>query len=184
MADILIRLIHGSERMAMAGPLKDIVATMFNWDREMLEGRTIESRQERMKPDARWDHLAGHGIFKDVISNGISPILVLQRLGTDLIRHHIHDDFWLDLMRIRAKASTSPAIIIPDIRFPNELAACDITICITRPIHDGIDLASLHISEVAHLDHHFDFTITNDGSIQDLEAKVIHDILPGIQEHM
>ena len=31
---------HGFKRMSFAGTLKDAVAVIFNWDRELLEGST------------------------------------------------------------------------------------------------------------------------------------------------
>ena len=42
---------HGYRRDSFAKSLKDAVSSMFNWDRESLEGKTDESRQWREQPD-------------------------------------------------------------------------------------------------------------------------------------
>lgn len=176
LANILAKMLPGSIRTSMASPLKDMVSIMFDWDRETIEGSTPSSRVERMKPDPRWNHLAGHGIFQH--DQAITPVLALQRVGTELVRNHVDQDFWLSLMKIRAKSSGAKVIIISDIRFPNELQACDITVRVVRPSLQYPDMASMHISETAHLNHSFDTTVVNDGSIQDLESKVRDLVLP------
>ena len=42
------------EYLSFAARLKDMVAVLFNWDREMLEGKTEKSRAWRMEPDPFW----------------------------------------------------------------------------------------------------------------------------------
>ena len=49
-ADILVEE-HKFEKISFADKLKDGVATVFNWDRSMLEGDTKESREWREKVD-------------------------------------------------------------------------------------------------------------------------------------
>jgi len=45
---------HNFKKDSFAKSLKDAVSSMFNWDREMLEGKTEESRAWREKPDTFW----------------------------------------------------------------------------------------------------------------------------------
>lgn len=45
---------NGYTRMSFATNLKDSVAAIFGWDREMLEGSTKESRKIREEPDQYW----------------------------------------------------------------------------------------------------------------------------------
>ena len=52
-ADRLVQK-HGFQRDSFAKSLKDAVASIFGWDREMLEGQTKESRQWREQPDKFW----------------------------------------------------------------------------------------------------------------------------------
>lgn len=43
-ADILVRD-HGFKKLSFADALKDAVATIFGWERHLLEGDTDESRE-------------------------------------------------------------------------------------------------------------------------------------------
>ena len=45
-------MVNGYQKDSFAAPLKDAVAQIFSWDRNMLEGSTTESRQWREQPDA------------------------------------------------------------------------------------------------------------------------------------
>ena len=45
---------HGYIKDSFAKSLKDAVASMFNWDRDMLEGDTESSRHWREQPDRFW----------------------------------------------------------------------------------------------------------------------------------
>ena len=46
--------IYGFKRDSFASTLKDAVAAVFGWNRELLEGRTTESRQWRETVDPWW----------------------------------------------------------------------------------------------------------------------------------
>ena len=52
-ADYLIRF-HGFKKLSYAGTLKDTVAAVFGWDRELLEGTTQSSRAWREQVDEWW----------------------------------------------------------------------------------------------------------------------------------
>ena len=45
---------QGFKRDSFAGALKDAVATVFGWDRELLEGLTPEARAWREQVDLWW----------------------------------------------------------------------------------------------------------------------------------
>ena len=49
-ADYLVNT-HDFRRISFAGTLKDAVSAIFGWDRELLEGRTRESREWREQID-------------------------------------------------------------------------------------------------------------------------------------
>ena len=49
-ADYLVNVQH-FRRVSFAGALKDAVSSVFGWNREMLEGRTQESRNWREQRD-------------------------------------------------------------------------------------------------------------------------------------
>ena len=45
---------HGYKRDSFAKSLKDATASIFGWNREMLEGKTDSSRHWREQPDKFW----------------------------------------------------------------------------------------------------------------------------------
>ena len=57
-ADYLVNF-HGFRRESFAATLKDAVANVFGWDRDMLEGRTQESRAWRETEDTWWTKRLG-----------------------------------------------------------------------------------------------------------------------------
>ena len=50
---------HGFRRDSFAGALKDAVAAVFGWDRELLEGLTTEARAWREQVDPWWAERLG-----------------------------------------------------------------------------------------------------------------------------
>jgi len=111
-ADQLIE--NNYKRMSFAGPLKDAVAAVFGWDREMLEGATKESRQWREKIDQWWAERLG--------IPELTPRWVLQQWGTEVCRSSFHDDIWIASLENKLRSHTDD-IVISDCRFPNEIAA-------------------------------------------------------------
>lgn len=112
-ADYLVN-IHGYKRESFANSLKDSVAVTFNWDREMLEGRSKQSREWREQVDEWWAERLG--------MPNLTPRWVLQYWGTEVVRHTFHDDMWIASLQYKL-ATTKDDIVITDCRFPNELKA-------------------------------------------------------------
>lgn len=103
---------HGFVRDSFAGTLKDAVARVFGWDRELLEGLTPEAREWRERVDLWWaDRLK--------ISN-LTPRWVLQHWGTEVCRQGFHDDIWIASLENRLR-KTVDNVVISDVRFPNEI---------------------------------------------------------------
>ncbi len=112
-ADILCNR-YGYKRISFAASLKDAVATVFSWDREMLEGRTAEARAAREQVDEWWS--------ARLQMQGLTPRRVLQEWGTDVLRNHFHADIWVaSLERTIMTAPADARFVITDCRFPNEL---------------------------------------------------------------
>lgn len=103
---------NGFYRVSFAETLKDAVAAIFGWDREMLEGTTDEARKIREQPDEYWSSKLGRDI---------TPRWVLQHLGTDVLRHHFHDNIWVFAAENKIRNLPHERVIITDCRFPNEL---------------------------------------------------------------
>lgn len=165
---------RGWRKMSFAATLKDAVAAIFGWPRDMLEGATVESRSWRDQVDAWW--------ARRLNIPHLTPRWVLQNIGTEVMRGHFHDDIWIAAVE-RAIENHKGPIVITDCRFPNEFRAmckygCQIYDIrrgppppwfqslrdgeITRPPVD------LHASEWAWISEHTDATIMNDGTLEEL----------------
>ena len=110
-ANILIQEC-GFSRMSFAGPLKRAVAAIFNWDFNLLEGITDESRAWREEVDEWWSNRLN-------IPN-LTPRFVLQHIGTDVMRECFHEDIWAASIESHLKSVTGN-VVLSDCRFPNEL---------------------------------------------------------------
>jgi len=110
-ADTLIAE-HDFKKISFADALKDGVATIFNWDRKMLEGDTKNSRDWREKQDDFWTSETG---------KEITPRLVLQLFGTDCMREGFFDGIWVSLVKQKILNNPTQNFVIPDVRFPNEI---------------------------------------------------------------
>jgi hypothetical protein len=105
---------HGFRRDSFAGALKDAVAHVFGWDRELLEGLTTEARAWREQVDPWWAERLG--------MPHLTPRWVLQYWGTEVCRQGFHDDIWIAALENRLRQRTGHTVI-SDVRFPNEVAA-------------------------------------------------------------
>ena len=106
--------IYGFKRDSFAGTLKDAVSAVFGWDRELLEGRTKESRAWREQVDAWWSERLN--------MPNLTPRYVLQIWGTEVARKSFHDDTWIASLENKLR-KTNNDIVISDVRFPNEILA-------------------------------------------------------------
>lgn len=104
---------YGFRRESFAGALKDAISTIFGWDRELLEGKTVEGRAWRERVDPWWADRLG--------MPDLTPRWVLQYWGTEVCRSTFHDDIWIASLENKLR-KTNENIVISDCRFPNELA--------------------------------------------------------------
>ena len=181
---------HGFRRESFANSLKDAVAHVFGWDRTMLEGRTKQAREWREQPDIWWSERLGREI---------TPRKILQLWGTEVCRKGFHDDIWIASLENKLRTSTDD-VVISDCRFPNEIKsirnAGGIVIRVKRgpepewyewaeSANRGevqnfswstskakLERAGIHASETAWVGTEFDAVLDNDGSIDDLYAKI------------
>ena len=100
---------HGYIRDSFAKSLKDAVASMFNWDRKLLEGNGEASRKWREQPDEFWSERFG---------KPVTPRWVLQYFGTEVMRGQMYDGIWVDSCLGRYKGENT---VISDTRFINEI---------------------------------------------------------------
>ncbi len=166
---------HGFVKLSFAGVIKDIAAIIFDWDRELLEGSTKESREWREKIDTWWEQKLGIKNF--------TPRYVLQNFGTDLFRNHFHPDIWVRV--VERQLLKYKNVVITDCRFSNEIKmireAGGLIINVTRGDLPTwyIDYKNnkitkpenIHLSEYVWIKESFDYEILNNGSLEDLYTK-------------
>jgi hypothetical protein len=112
-ADYLVNF-HEFRRESFASTLKDAVASVFGWDRTMLEGRTKEAREWREQVDPWW------AARLDMPT--LTPRWVLQYWGTEVCRKAFHDDIWIASLENKLRNSKDH-VVISDCRFPNEISS-------------------------------------------------------------
>jgi len=164
---------HGYQKDSFAKSLKDAVASMFNWDRAMLEGDTESSRHWREQPDRFWSEKFG---------KPVTPRWVLQYFGTEVMRGQMYDAIWVDSCMGRYKGQKT---VIADVRFPNEVkqirAHGGKIIRVKRGpdpdwfvnyVEGNIEPTGIHSSEYAWAKEEFDFTIENNDTKEELHAKI------------
>ena len=187
---------RGFIKDSFAKPLKDACAVMFGWPRDLLEGDTEESRNWREQPDDFWSEKMG---------KKFSPRLALQLLGTEAGREVFHKDIWVNSLLKRAGDKN---VVITDVRFKNELKFIQknngIVIRVKRGpepewyedaikvnkgdryigwalAKDRLKRKGIHVSETDWVGSKFDYTIENDGTLEDLGKKV-DDLLQFIKQ--
>jgi len=112
-ADYLVKE-FGFRRDSFANTLKDAVAAVFGWDRELLEGRTKEAREWREQVDPWWSNRLSMPT--------LTPRWILQNWGTEVCRNAFHNDIWIASLENKLRRSSNNTVI-SDCRFYNEVAA-------------------------------------------------------------
>lgn len=183
-ADYLVNF-HEFRRESFAGTLKDAVAAVFGWDRELLEGRTKQAREWREQVDAWWSERLN--------MPNLTPRWILQYWGTEVCRSGFHDDMWIASLENKIRNSKD-SVVISDCRFPNEISAIrkqggkivwvqrgmlpawyDLAIAANKgdPVaKEGLQEAGIHASETSWVGTEFDTVIDNNGSIEDLYKQL------------
>ena len=155
-ANIILNLDNKFSKYSLASPIKKLMNELFDWDERHADGELKEV------VDPYW---------------GISPRMVYQTFGTDFARNMIHTDIWV--MKAYKEFEKRKYIIIPDIRFPNELEILiknnknAILIHVDRPDMKEIT-ENAHISEqyTEIMKNNANFIITNNGTLGDLEVQI------------
>jgi hypothetical protein len=172
----------GYTQDSFAKPLKDAVAVIFGWDRQMLEGATPESRAWREQPCEFWSKQFGYTF---------TPRLALQLMGTEAGRNVFHQDLWVISLLNRSQGKN---VVVTDVRFKNEVKAIRDANGLVIRVRRGIDplwyttalLANggdrealvrmteigIHPSEWDWAGSPIDYIIDNDGTLEDLREKV------------
>lgn len=182
---------HGFKRISFAESLKDAIAVIFNWDRELLDGVTKVSREWRETVDPWWAERLG--------IPHLTPRWVLQQWGTEVARQGFHDDIWVAALENKIR-NIKDDIVITDCRFPNELKAIKNAGGITVRTHRGedpywlpvamrynttdeptmkemlhdllVNEYKIHASEYSSVGFKYDVHLNNDGTIDNLHEQI------------
>ena len=96
---------------------------------------------------------------------------LLQVFGTEVMRRR-DPDFWIRMMRRRIEASRFP-IIVPDIRYDNEADLIhDYGGTVVKVVRPGMQDVDTHASEAGISPSKVDWSVTNDGSLAMLHARL------------
>jgi len=183
-ADYLVNF-HEFRRDSFASTLKDAVAAVFGWDRELLEGCTKSAREWREQIDPWWAERLG--------MPDLTPRWVLQQWGTEVCRKSFHDDIWIVSLENKLRNSKDN-IVISDCRFPNEIqsiraaggkiiwvqrgnlpdwyqTALDANAGHNYAVQD-LKMRKIHASETAWVGTDFDAVVDNNGTLDQLYQQV------------
>ncbi len=173
---------YGFVQDSFASPLKDAVSKIFGWDRQMLEGATKESREWRELPDPFWSEKFGYSF---------TPRLALQLMGTEAGRDVFHKDIWVISLLHRNQGKN---VVITDVRFKNEIDLVKKNggkiIRVIRgqeptwyetaksanygnsQASEDMKALGIHLSEWDWVGQQMDYTIHNNGTLEDLTQQV------------
>jgi len=181
---------HGFKKLSFAASLKDAVAAVFGWDRNLLEGTTPEGRVWREQVDQWW--------AKKLNMPHLTPRWVLQYWGTEVCRHGFHNDIWVASLENQLR-QTKDNTVITDCRFINELDAIKnadgVTVRVSRGpdpewysdaiaynsgphnmgwalSRDRLQKAGIHASEYSSVGLTYDYVVDNNGTLIDLHSKI------------
>jgi hypothetical protein len=183
-ADYLVNF-HEFRRESFASTLKDACASVFGWDRTMLEGRTKAAREWREQVDPWW--------AERLDIPHLTPRWILQYWGTEVCRKGFHDDIWIASLENKLRNSADD-VVISDCRFPNEIKsikdAGGVIVWVKRgelpdwynlavDANNGSNVAAnelkmkkIHASETSWVGTKFDHIIDNNGSIDQLYQQI------------
>jgi len=146
-----------SKKFAFADAMKDIVADMFDIDRNTLD-------YYKNKPESV--------IFDSKITDFRK---LLQRFGSGKMKEIFGKTVWRDI--VVKQFDKDSVNIVTDFRFPEEYIKGAFTVKVDRGIKNNDE----HISEKALDDFNFDYVVDNSGSLEDLkkEVKKVADLIVG-----
>ncbi|MFS0887025.1 hypothetical protein [Aeromicrobium sp. 179-A 4D2 NHS] len=156
----------GFEKVSFAAPLKAGLYALNPW----VAGAPDENGNRRFRllqnlvDELGWEGIKASAEWKD------DSRRLQQRFGTETARETFWEDFWLDLADRHMSESPVTKFAICDARFQNEVdfirSKGGIMVNVVRP---GFGPQENHKSEQA---LECDITVTNDGSLDDLYAKI------------
>ena len=154
----LLRAAHGGRKIAFAGPLKAACASLFRLTPDQLHDPVAKETL-----DPRW---------------GRTPRQILQVVGTDLLRAQFDVDVFRKSARFGIEAALAAGetlVVVSDCRFENEAALVrelgGVVWHVRRATRGTTETA--HVSEQTLAVAPSDVVVANDGTLDDLRARVL-----------
>lgn len=124
--------IFGFDDRHLNGELKEVVSTFSSTNFKSLLLTPLKSHARELIPDHLTDedicnyfyrevalpHLIGENEPTESVTLRASPRQILQKIGTDFAKKHIHRDLWIKIAEQRFQEQGS--LIITDVRFDEE----------------------------------------------------------------
>jgi dephospho-CoA kinase len=152
---------HDLMEYSMAGPLKKIGAA-FGFTQEQLYG----TQEQKLQIHPYW---------------GISSREFLQKVGTELFREQlpkvlpnmkIKRTIWCEIFRLDCQTHDY-GVVVSDVRFLDEVDTIhEMGGTVIRIVRPGLDESSTHRSELEMDSIKADYTIVNDGTLNDLYSRL------------
>lgn len=168
---------------SFAKPLKDAACAIFGWDREMIEGQTPESRKWRENPDKFWSR---------TLQREFTPRMSIQLLGTEAGQKVFGRNVWVGSLLKRIE--NYDKVVVTDVRFRHEVEAITqargtlirvqrgenpIWFSHLNSLYQNEDARDrfmsefcIHKSEWDWVGSYIDYTVTNNGTLEDLYDKI------------
>lgn len=157
-----------------SGKLKEIASILTGIPPSMFEDQKFKEQVLHGWERKRWEgRLKSNGeVHADYYTQETTVRDFLQRLGTDAIRDGLHENAWVNALF--SEYYNTDNWIITDCRFPNEYEAIKnwggVVVRVVRP---DVTPVNAHVSETALDSHVFDYTIVNQGTLEDLEEMTL-----------
>ena len=161
---MLNELIPDSSVEHFAAPLKRIFATTYKLSLDKLD--ELKNNEKVV---------CGFRSPSERLCTGITVRGALQRLGTEAMKAELGESVWGDLLVKKYLNSDKPIMIVPDFRFNSELIPienAEIHYVKVRVNNPECVTTDLHPSETEWQNMKFDYTIENNGTLEELKEKV------------
>lgn len=158
--------------MAFADPLREMLYRL-DPDIRWSPASNITARLSKVIDGWGWEGVKDTGYGNDVRR-------LLQRLGTEAVRHE-DPDFWVQaFLRRVARLPLDSLVVVPDVRFFNESELCDVLIRVERPdLGESTDPHASENTDVIYPDH----ILINDGTPADLGSQGLRVLAPLFDTH-
>lgn len=110
----------GFVKDSFAKSVKDVLSIVFSWDRDKLEGLTVEDREWREIPDTWWEEKLDWKNNKwSTFYKRFTPRVAMTCIGTEIFRNEFSDEIWK--LSLERRITRYDNVVITDVRFPNEI---------------------------------------------------------------